>query len=818
MTEPFGYIGIDFGTSNSHFAYCNVNGDLTPDTIYLNGKPSVTTCILWKKNGQTSDTALSEKDILAYGNLALETWSQSSLEEQKELLFKFGFKPDIVTSETARQDAWGFLLQAKHAIDKANLPRAIGPGGMAVVVGIPAEVGEEHRKITLDIAQRAGLQALDCVEEPLGALALHLNRGDITPNEARGGVVVVDFGGGTLDIALVSSEGLQQPWGDPTLGGRIFDDLFFQWFKDQNPEVEIPEHEVMVVWQHECRELKENFSKRWRSQGEKMGDFKGQVYIDDQRFWLKEASVREFKKRATHYVPSQELLDYFQLIHKKPDFLKSETPINLFQEIEKTLRRAPNSHSALTPKSTLKPKSPNSSDVPSRDFSKVILTGGSSHWPFMESIICDIFRVEKEDIVASQHPETTIGSGLSLYYVLKQRNEKRREKLTEQLPELSQQFSEELEKIIISFAARCSRGIIDLIMPKIEDEFWHWYKKGGTLREVENNVAEICESMEPLLKRSIDTDKKYLDDKMINCFKKHLRRFLRENEIPKDVSYYVPDDHTNGNIPLPKGEHTSNQLVTDMRGLVTSATAATTGIAAVAIAAIELNVIVLAALSHPLIALVVGIGAIVTWLGLSGSAGKVVEKAVKDHKFNFMTLSFLKLSVSEKKFQQKLDMGRDDARRQLKEAILTSMSKIDISKEDDVPKKSHADKDSNPDKKRDTNKKGNSSLENDDIKINITKSRLPSQASPLPKEAISEPTESKDTRLASKSTETSLAKNSKVPQKSSEKEDNTPTKNIDLDDNRIFNLGVEKFETIIKLVIQDLGVLEQIREQKNSSS
>ena len=46
---------------------------------------------------------------------------------------------------------------------------------------------------------------------------------------------MVDFGGGTLDVALLDQHGLRDPWGDPTLGGRLFDDLFFQWLLDQNP-------------------------------------------------------------------------------------------------------------------------------------------------------------------------------------------------------------------------------------------------------------------------------------------------------------------------------------------------------------------------------------------------------------------------------------------------------------------------------------------------------------------------------------------------------------------------------------------------------
>jgi molecular chaperone DnaK (HSP70) len=210
--HPFGYVGIDFGTSNSHFAYCNAEGDLRPQTIQLAGKPSVTTCVLWRWPAQ------EEGDILAYGAEAVEAWTGFEAQERAGCHFAFGFKPDLVHSERARRDAWAFLLKARQEVERAGLPRPLGPGSMAVVVGVPAEIGAEHRRLTAEAARAAGFGDVEFVEEPLGALAFHLSAGDVTPAEARAGVVVVDFGGGTLDVALQRDGGNTQGGHEPPPG------------------------------------------------------------------------------------------------------------------------------------------------------------------------------------------------------------------------------------------------------------------------------------------------------------------------------------------------------------------------------------------------------------------------------------------------------------------------------------------------------------------------------------------------------------------------------------------------------------------------
>ena len=73
----------------------NVGGDLSP-----------TTCVLWKRPFQ------AEQDVVAYGTAALQEWGSFNEDERALHAFAAGFKPDLVSSEAARRNAWAFLRKA----------------------------------------------------------------------------------------------------------------------------------------------------------------------------------------------------------------------------------------------------------------------------------------------------------------------------------------------------------------------------------------------------------------------------------------------------------------------------------------------------------------------------------------------------------------------------------------------------------------------------------------------------------------------------------------------------------------------------------
>ena len=113
------------------------------------------------------------------------------------------------------------------------------------------------------IARTAGYGDVRLMDEPKGALLHHLWHKDFSPEEARRGILVIDFGGGTCDFAFLQSLQVSHSWGDMELGGRLFDDLFFQWFLEQNPGALADMEkagDTYYVHSYLCREVKEFFS------------------------------------------------------------------------------------------------------------------------------------------------------------------------------------------------------------------------------------------------------------------------------------------------------------------------------------------------------------------------------------------------------------------------------------------------------------------------------------------------------------------------------------------------------------------------------
>jgi molecular chaperone DnaK len=511
---PHGYIGIDFGTSNSHFAYCNTDGALAAEPISLDGnEKSVHTCVLWK------EPAREESDVVTFGSEAVQEWSNREPAERKGFRFAAGFKPDIVVSERARLDARGFLRKSYLTIREKGVLRAIGRDeGMPVVVGVPAEVGPEHRRITSQIAEEAGFGAVTCIEEPLGALAYHLANNDISAAEARRGVVVVDFGGGTLDVALMDQHGLRDPWGDPTLGGRLFDDLFFQWLLDQNPGKSVDPGDLMFVWQLTCRELKEDFSRRWARMGP-TDDFRKRVPIGDNNWLFSRASVDEFRARARSYQPSPVARDYFRTLGNDLSRLGDGGPVDLFDWIRRTLVHS---------------KSGRAPDT----FARVLLTGGSSEWPFMKDLAAEVFSVDPKQIIRSASPELTIGSGLAIYNVLSRRYEIACAALRGEAVTRRRDFDSAVAKIIGDFSRAVARDVVDPLMDEVQGIFLKWRLEGGSLDEVEMLVDEVCKAID--VRQVVERHTQALLDNLLKTLRDHLRRWLLEHNIEREVDQFVP--------------------------------------------------------------------------------------------------------------------------------------------------------------------------------------------------------------------------------------------------------------------------------------
>ncbi|XP_073526912.1 heat shock 70 kDa protein 13 [Phyllobates terribilis] len=99
------------------------------------------------------------------------------------------------------------------------------------VISVPAEFDERQRNYTVKAANLAGLDILRIINEPTAAaMAYGLHKADVF------NVLVVDLGGGTLDVSLLNKQGgmflTRSMAGNNKLGGQDFNQRLLQYLYD----------------------------------------------------------------------------------------------------------------------------------------------------------------------------------------------------------------------------------------------------------------------------------------------------------------------------------------------------------------------------------------------------------------------------------------------------------------------------------------------------------------------------------------------------------------------------------------------------------
>ncbi len=189
-------IGIDLGTSYTK-VYVKERGliDELPTVIALN------------KRNQT---------IVAIG------------EEAKKMLGRNPANIEVVRPVlrgviTHFDEALMFLEKILEKIKKEYLPLL----GSKILVGIPLDLTEVQKKGVIDVGLGAGAKEVYLIEEPIAA-ALGAN---LSIEEARG-IFIVDIGGGTTDIALISLGGVVLGK-SIRIGGDSFNESIIEYLKSK---------------------------------------------------------------------------------------------------------------------------------------------------------------------------------------------------------------------------------------------------------------------------------------------------------------------------------------------------------------------------------------------------------------------------------------------------------------------------------------------------------------------------------------------------------------------------------------------------------
>ncbi|MDR2368539.1 MAG: hypothetical protein LBF58_10630 [Deltaproteobacteria bacterium] len=472
-------IGIDFGTTNTYLTVCPY-GTKNKFPIHIAGRsPAIDTAILYADNpGPAQDS------YPAIGETATVTFGQAADKARSGMGYRYyaNFKPEIARAETPRRCAADFFATIAKEAQKVGV--RLEPGKNLVIVGAPSEASDAFRETLKAILAEAGLGPAEVVDEPKGVLLTDLGYNRFALADILDGFLVIDFGGGTCDFALMRRGEVVGSWGDLELGGRLFDDLFYQWFLEQNPGLEkrlVAERRDFYVWSYLCRLLKEDFSETVARNP------KATVDSEIGRFGAVKGLTSEgFLSRASSYSPSAAFLRHGESLGTGFTPRLRSGPIDLIAWFADLL----------------------ADGLKDAKVRAVSLSGGSSKWFFVREICQSLLKLGPDRILGSPNPFGAISEGLAILPAVKRELETARVKM--QADKADFVASDLMPQVQSSLAVRATRLAdaitLDLfdsrMVPIIKDSQDGPFKIG----EVEAKILEAVDNYRETLTEMVEKE------------------------------------------------------------------------------------------------------------------------------------------------------------------------------------------------------------------------------------------------------------------------------------------------------------------------
>ena len=233
LSRLFGYfskdIGIDLGTANT-LVYVHGRG------IVIN-EPSVVA--LNKKTGQ----------VLAIGEEARKMVGRTPAHIVATRPLRDGVISDFEVTELMLK----YFIQKVHKDSFSFFPRP------RVVIGIPSGVTEVEKKAVEDAVRNAGAREVYLIEEPIAAAI-----GARLPVQDAQGSMIVDIGGGTTEIAVISLGGLVSVRCIRVAGDKLNEDIINFAREEYNLLLGERTAEEIKIQIGSCLELEETLSEVMR--------------------------------------------------------------------------------------------------------------------------------------------------------------------------------------------------------------------------------------------------------------------------------------------------------------------------------------------------------------------------------------------------------------------------------------------------------------------------------------------------------------------------------------------------------------------------
>lgn len=501
------YLGMDLGTANTYIYALNPGGNPAPLIIpgVSDDKGSISTVLLYELG----------VPVLA-GNIAEgEYYSQPGLQKNRELASQF--KPEIGLGDTfALKAATDFLRLVREALPKGAIER-----DSVLTIGTPALAREDYRINLRKCLLDAGWPAPVFCRESDAALVSCLQAGVLHMDDIGRKCLIFDFGGGTCDYTSVESLDILQGGGDILYGGRLFDDLFYQAFCRSDPEFARAAPVSPYAWHAhwlECRAVKEQFSD-FMGKGGQAGALTLRIVWHDvsgasHESFLRDYDRDQFLRDAENYSASPELLR----------LLAPYSSRGGLGDFDRDLLQGRNVGLVSWLRHILESVDRRS------EVARVVLTGGSSRWFFVQDLASEIFP--RAGIVSSARGFEDIAFGLALFPVLEQSREKAQTLLDSRLGQFTTDAIKRTARILEANARKvaimCSERIVERdVMPALEAAS----KKSMTVADLEADFAENIRSDKVLLE-IVKKNSEALRNEIQNELNFSFRSWLRQNGVP----------------------------------------------------------------------------------------------------------------------------------------------------------------------------------------------------------------------------------------------------------------------------------------------
>lgn len=127
----------------------------------------------------------------------------------------------VISNFEVTEEMLAYFLKKAGAVAKGKI---LGP---RVVVGVPSGITNVERRAVRDAARNAGAREVFIIEEPMAAAI-----GTRLPVHEPVGTMVVDIGGGTTDIAIISLGGIVESRNLRIAGDKLNEDII-SYIKDE---------------------------------------------------------------------------------------------------------------------------------------------------------------------------------------------------------------------------------------------------------------------------------------------------------------------------------------------------------------------------------------------------------------------------------------------------------------------------------------------------------------------------------------------------------------------------------------------------------